>query len=249
VVAGATEECGRAAAELLAPIAPDLHRVSSLEAAELTKLYENTFRAVNIALANELAGIGRTLGLDPVEVTEAAATKPYGFMPFFPSAGVGGHCIPCDPHYLLASVDGETEAPLVAQAMGAIAQRPARVAERAVELLEADGIDAAGARVLVVGATYKPGVRDVRESPGVEILRELHTRGADVHMHDPLVDAVAVDGPGSERPTVDRPDPAAYDLVVLATVQPGADLRWLGDAERVLDATYRVRDGRRRFLV
>jgi hypothetical protein len=83
----------------------------------------------------------------------------------------------------------------------------------------------------------------------VEILRELHARGADVDVHDPLVDVVAVNGPGSERPTVEHPDPAAYDLVVLATVQPGAGLEWLARAERVLDATYRVRDGRRRFLV
>jgi UDP-N-acetyl-D-mannosaminuronate dehydrogenase len=145
-------------------------------------------------------------------------------------------------------VDEDDDAPIVAGAMEAIAARPAHVADRALELLAADGIATEWARVLVVGATYKPGVRDLRESPGVAIMRALHDAGAAVSFHDPLVDTVALNGPGSETASV-TPDPSSVDLVVLATVQPGADLAWLTRAERVLDATYRVHDGRRRFVV
>ena len=125
VVGGVTEECGRRAAEVLAGTAAFLHHVSSPEAAELTKLHENTFRAVNIALANEVADISRAFGLDVMEVIAAAATKPYGFVPFYPGPGVGGHCIPCDPHYLLWQLrSGHTSAPLVSRARESIAARP-----------------------------------------------------------------------------------------------------------------------------
>ncbi|MEA2143710.1 MAG: UDP-N-acetyl-D-glucosamine dehydrogenase [Solirubrobacteraceae bacterium] len=217
VVGGATPACAEAAARTLAQTAESLHVVASLEAAELTKLHENTFRAVNIALANELAVLARDLGVDPIEVTHAAATKPYGYMPFFPSAGVGGHCIPCDPHYLLHSLPhGAMQAPLIGQAMQSIAERPAEVARRALECLDGD-------RVLVVGAAYKPGVADVRESPALQLAAILRDAGVDVWIHDPLVD-------GYEA----RPE---HDLAVLVTVHPGQDLSWLDGT--VLDATYR----------
>ena len=249
VVGGATEGCTHAAARFLGAIAASIHRVSSPEAAELTKLYENTFRAVNIAFANEMADASRAFGLDIAEVTDAAATKPYGFMPFAPGAGVGGHCIPCDPHYLLQGLrERNRPAPVIEHAMAAIAARPARVVQRAAELLDADGIELAASRVLVVGAAYKPGVEDIRESPSVEIMRELVECGADVAYHDPLVRAVALD----DRLTLlSQPHPSAadYDLVIVVTLHPGRDCAWLADCERVLDCTYRTVRGRRRFVV
>ncbi|MEX2195522.1 MAG: nucleotide sugar dehydrogenase [Thermoleophilaceae bacterium] len=230
VLGAVTPACAEAAATVLWRIATMLHRVSSPEAAELTKLQENTFRAVNIALANELDEACHSFGLDPIEVTEAAATKPYGYMPFYPGAGVGGHCIPCDPHYLLA---GGVDAPLIERAMRSIHERPARVAERAAELL---GGDVGGRRVLVLGAAYKPGVRDVREAPALEVISLLRERGADVRYHDPLVPELA----GGLR---SEPDPggAEWDLVVVCTVHPDADSGWLAGCPLVLDTTRRAR--------
>jgi UDP-N-acetyl-D-glucosamine dehydrogenase len=248
VVGGATPQCARAAAEVVGAVAAGVHVVSSCEAAEMTKLYENTFRAVNIAWANEMAGASRSLGLDPVEVTRAAATKPYGFMPFWPGAGVGGHCIPCDPHYLLRGLrDVHADAPLTRRAMRAIAARPHRVAERVVELLELDG-GLTEARVLVVGASYKPGVRDTRESPAVCIMRELACQGVEVAYHDPLVRSLEL-GDGLALLSVPSPHPADYDVAVLITLHEGCDYSWLEGFERVLDCTYRTPFGRQRSLL
>lgn len=229
VLGAVSPACAEAASTVLGRIATRLHRVSSPEAAELTKLQENTFRAVNIALANELDDACERFGLDPIEVTEAAATKPYGYMPFYPGPGVGGHCIPCDPHYLLA---GGIDAPLIERAMRSIAERPAHVADRAAHLL---GGSVRGRRVLVLGAAYKPGVRDVRESPALEVIGLLRERGAAVAYHDPL--APSVDGLRSVA------DPAAqeWDLVVVCTLHPGTDREWLARCPLVLDTTRRAR--------
>ncbi|HWI71585.1 MAG TPA: nucleotide sugar dehydrogenase [Baekduia sp.] len=249
VIGGATPACAEAAARVIGEIAPSLAIVSSCEAAELTKLYENTFRAVNIALANELAGMARHLGLDTMEVTRAAATKPYGYMPFFPGAGVGGHCIPCDPHYLIHPLRG-TGVPtaLVQTAMDAIAGRPAQVVGRAVAELADHGRSIEGARVIVVGAAYKPGVRDVRESPAVDIIRLLRAHGAEVSYHDDLIPTVDA-GEDLGLIAVGEPDGAAYDLAILAVRHPGADLDWLDDCPIVVDCTYNTHAGRRRVVV
>jgi UDP-N-acetyl-D-glucosamine dehydrogenase len=249
VIGGATPACAEAAARIIGEIAPSLAIVSSCEAAELTKLYENTFRAVNIALANELAGMARHLGLDTVEVTQAAATKPYGYMPFYPGAGVGGHCIPCDPHYLIHPLRG-TGVPtaLVQTAMDAIAGRPAQVVGRAVAELADHGQAIAGARVIVVGAAYKPGVRDVRESPAADIMALLRDHGAEVSYHDHLIPTVDA-GDDLALISVAEPDGGAYDLAILAVRHPDADLDWLDDCPIVVDCTYRTHAGRRRVLV
>jgi UDP-N-acetyl-D-glucosamine dehydrogenase len=249
VVGGATAACAEAAIAVIGEITPSVAVVSSCEAAELTKLYENTFRAVNIALANELAGMARHLGLDTVEVTEAAATKPYGYMPFFPGAGVGGHCIPCDPHYLIHPLrNSGVPTDLVQTAMDAIAGRPAQVVGRAVAELADHGRSIEGARVMVVGAAYKPGVRDVRESPAVDIMRLLRDHGAEVAYHDALIPTVDA-GSDLALISVAEPDGAAYDLAILAIRHPGADLAWLDDCPIVVDCTYRTAAGRRRVLV
>ena len=132
VVGGVTAACASRAAELLAHTASAIHPVSSPEAAEMTKLVENTFRAVNIALANEFSDAARELNVDVIEVISAAATKPYGFMPFYPGPGVGGHCIPCDPHYLLWQLRARRfDSPVTRSAMTAIALRPREVVSQA----------------------------------------------------------------------------------------------------------------------
>jgi UDP-N-acetyl-D-glucosamine dehydrogenase len=239
VVGGVTPACTRAAGGLIAKIAARVHPVSSPEAAELTKLYENSFRAVNIAFANEIAGVGRRFGLDPLEVIEAAGTKPYGFMKFYPGPGVGGHCIPCDPHYLLWGLrDAQAAAPVLERAMKQIAERPRDVVARAAELLEDRLIDVACARVLLVGVAYKPGIQDTRESPALEILGHLWELGASVAYHDPLVQTLPL---GDTRAMFSVADPQAedFDLAILVTAHPGHDYSWL-DLFETLDCTYRA---------
>ena len=220
------------------PVTDEVFLVSSPGAAEAAKLYENTFRAVSLALANEFADACGVLGLDPIEVTLAAATKPYGFLGVFPGPGVGGHCIPCDPHYLLWQLgrDGRTS-PLIEQAMRSITLRPKRVVQRAAEILAADGRPLAGSRVIVIGASYKPGVRDLRKSPALAIIAGLVRAGADVSYHDPLIPQLRLPG-GQQLHAVADPRGADWDLAIVHTNQPGADHSWAGDCPRVLDATY-----------
>lgn len=239
VIGGVTDECLRRAAAVVGLVTGTVHRVSSAEAAEMTKLYENTFRAVTLALANEFAGICRSLAVDAVEVTQAAATKPYGFLALYPGPGVGGHCIPCDPHYLLWQLRRQrTPAPLIERAMTAIAERPHQVVARAVEVMSDLGRGLGGARVLVVGVSYKPGVQDVRETPALEIIPGLEARGALVRYHDPLVPHIAL--PDGRLMASDASAPEAeWDLVLLHTVHAGHDYSWIAGCPTVLDATYR----------
>ncbi|MFI5931851.1 nucleotide sugar dehydrogenase [Actinoplanes sp. NPDC051494] len=239
VVGGVTEECVRRAARLLEGCSSFVHPVSSVEVAEMTKLYENTFRAVNISMANEFADISRGLGLDVTEVIDAAATKPYGFMPFYPGPGVGGHCIPCDPHYLLWQLRADrVSSPLIETAMSQVAARPGRVVQRVVEVLADSGKALSGASVLVVGVAYKPGVADVRESPALEIIQRLRAAGASVSFTDAMIDSIAVRG--GRMYSVDPVDATEWDVVLVHTLQPGTDHSWLADAPTVLDATYRL---------
>ncbi|MFE4695885.1 nucleotide sugar dehydrogenase [Streptomyces sp. NPDC056738] len=239
VVGGAGEETIDRAISVLSRTASSVYVLPSPEAAEMTKLWENTFRAVNIALANEFADNCRVLGLDPIPVIEAAATKPFGFMPFYPGPGVGGHCIPCDPHYLLWQLRAErSTSPLVEAAMNAIAGRPRQVVRRVREALGERGKPLTGARILIVGMAYKPGVEDLRESPALEIFDELVHEGAQVRFTDSMVRAARVAGGIQESVLV--PEDHAWDLVLVHTVHPGADLAWLNDRNDVLDATYRL---------
>ena len=240
VLGAPTPHCAARARAVIEAVAPCVHVVSSPEAAEMTKLYENVFRAVNISLANEMAEAARTLGLSAAEVIDAASTKPYGFMPFQPGPGVGGHCIPCDPHYLLWQLRPHNQAmPLVEGAMTAIAQRPRRVVERAAELLaDSAGRGLRGARVLVLGVAYKPGVADVRESPALELLDLLARRGAAVAYHDPMVPVLEAEG----TPLISAvaPDPSDYDLVIAHTLHPQGDYGFLVECGAILDCTYRL---------
>lgn len=239
VVGGVTQECSERAARLVSRITGSVYLVSSPEAAELTKLYENSFRAVTLALANEFSDICSGLGLDPIEVTLAAATKPYGFLGTFPGPGVGGHCIPCDPHYLLWQLRKDNRnAPLIAQAMESIEVRPSRVVARAAEVASAGGSDLDGKRVVVVGVSYKAGVRDLRESSALPIMAGLTALGADVHYYDPLITEISLRD-GRHLHSEVAPRGADWDLVVIHTVHPGVEHGWVADCPLVLDATYR----------
>jgi nucleotide sugar dehydrogenase len=240
VLGASSPACAESATAIVSAVAPSVHVVSSPEAAEMTKLYENVFRAVNISLANEMAEAAQTLGLSAGEVIDAAATKPYGFMPFQPGPGVGGHCIPCDPHYLLWQLRPRRQPmPLLERAMAGIAQRPRHVAERAAELLSrhcSRGLS--GARILIVGVAYKPAVADVRESPALTLIEILAGHGAEVAYHDPLVPVIER---GDEALiAVAEPEPEAYDLMIAHTIHPGVDYGFLEAAPALLDCTYRL---------
>jgi UDP-N-acetyl-D-glucosamine dehydrogenase len=261
VLGGVTEACFERAEAVLCHTCRGLHRVSSPEAAEMVKLYENTFRAVNIALAFEMAEACRAYELDPVEVTDGAATKPYGFLAHYPSAGVGGHCIGVDPYYLLGPLRERGRPALVAEeALRKVSGRPRHMAWRAHELLARSGRPLKDARVLVVGASYKPGVADTREAPAVEIIARLRAEGAHVDYHDPLVPTLRVDDEDlhsvrielrGEGPNLGRGESANlkhYDLTILATLHPDHDYDWLQRCPVVLDCTYRTPVGRKRFL-
>lgn len=239
VVGGATPQCADRAVDVLQHTSSGIHPVSSPETAEMTKLLENTFRAVNIALANEFSDAARELEVDIVEVIGAAATKPYGFMPFWPGAGVGGHCIPCDPHYLLWQLRARrVTAPLIEAAMKGITTRPRQVAALARETLGDSGRSTAGANILVLGVTYKPGVADLRESPALEIIDDLRAAGAEVEFWDPYIEVIqTADGC---LPRTDRPAERQWDLVIVHTNHPTEDHAWLATQKNVLDMTFRT---------
>jgi UDP-N-acetyl-D-glucosamine dehydrogenase len=261
VLGGVSEACAERAEAVLRHTCLHLHRVSSPEAAEMVKLYENTFRAVNIALAFEMAEACQAFALDPMEVTDGAATKPYGFLAHYPSAGVGGHCIGVDPYYLLGPLRERGRPALLAEeALRKVSGRPRHIAWRAHELLVRSGRPLRDARVLVVGASYKPGVADTREAPAVEIIARLRAEGAQVDYHDPLVPTLRVDGEylhsvrvelRGEGPNLGRGESVnvgSYDLAILATLHPEHDYGWLHRCAAVLDCTYRTPVGKKRLL-
>lgn len=222
LLAGATPACLAVGTALYGPAAGTLVPVSSLKAAELVKLYENVFRAVNIGLVNELKRISHALGLDVHEVIDAAATKPFGFMPFRPGPGLGGHCIPVDPYYL-AWKARELGVPsdFVELAGRVNDAMPAYVVGRLRDALDARGKALRGARVLLLGMAYKPGVPDMRESPAAELFHLLARRGARIAYHDPLVPRFTAGG--LESLPLTPALLAAQDAVVVVTPQPGMD--------------------------
>jgi UDP-N-acetyl-D-glucosamine dehydrogenase len=184
----------------------------------MVKLLENTFRAVNIALVNETAMMCSQMGIDVWEVIDAAATKPFGFMPFYPGPGLGGHCIPIDPAYLQwkARLDG-FDPQFIQLAQKINGEMPQFVARRAMELLNEVGRPLNGSRVHLYGVTYKRNIGDVRESPALEIAHLLRARGATVSYSDPFVATLELDG---ELLVSQEPDPemlASLDLVVVVT--------------------------------
>jgi UDP-N-acetyl-D-glucosamine dehydrogenase len=195
--------------------------LSSPEAAELAKLLENVFRSVNIAFVNELAQLCDRLGIDVWEVIDAAATKPFGFMRFDPGPGMGGHCLPIDPFYLAFKAREHDFEPAFIELAGKVNQaQPAYCVERIERALAADGKAVADSRILVLGASYKGGVGDVRESPALKIIGRLQDMGAEVSYSDPFVPEL----PGHGLASVDLdPALASTDLAAIVTAHPGVD--------------------------
>ena len=218
VVGGVTPDCTRLAAALYRQVTNQVFEVSSPRVAETAKLLENTFRSVNIALANELAFACRKIGVDPWEVIEAASTKPFGFMPFYPGPGIGGHCIPVDPLYLSWKVRlTGYEAQFIALADQVNRAMPAHVVTLVGDSLNDRGRALRGASVLVLGVTYKPDVNDVRESPALEIIEMLEGKGAHVSYADPFTPQLILDGVKltAVEPTAEAI--AAADCVLILT--------------------------------
>ena len=221
VVGGLTEACGDRAAALYGEVCDTIVRVSTPEAAELTKLLENIFRSVNIALVNELAMLCDRMGIDIWEVVDAASTKPYGFMRFEPGPGMGGHCLPVDPFYLswrAREFDMATE--FIELAGKVNQQMPYHCVAKVERLLNAAGKPVNGSKIVVLGVSYKPGVGDVRESPALKILALLGALGAQLHYHDPFVPALAEQGLQSEPL---KEALVGADLALIVTAHPGVD--------------------------
>jgi UDP-N-acetyl-D-glucosamine dehydrogenase len=195
VVGGVTTTCREVAVALYAQAIRTVVPVSSTQAAEMVKLLENTFRAVNIALVNEIAIMCDKLAIDPWEVIEAAATKPYGFMKFTPGPGVGGHCIPLDPYYLSWKLKTLNYNARFIQLAGEInSDMPRYWVAKVVDALNGAGKPVKGSRVLVLGVAYKKNIDDVRESPALDVIELLRQKGADVRYHDPYVPTVSHNG-------------------------------------------------------
>ncbi|MEU1006896.1 nucleotide sugar dehydrogenase [Streptomyces sp. NPDC005890] len=218
LVGGLNPESALRAERLLASVCKVVVPVPSLEVAETAKVFENTFRLVNITLTYELEALCNSIGISVHDVIDAAATKPYGFLAHRPGPGVGGECIPVDPHFLRSvAADFDVAMPLVDEACRRAAQRPLQVVDRLAELLSDAEKDVSTARVLVVGVAYKPGVSDTRNSPSIEVISELDRRGAKVSYVDPFVEELVVDGRLVERVAWDRSAIVDHDCVILMT--------------------------------
>jgi UDP-N-acetyl-D-glucosamine dehydrogenase len=221
VVGGITEKCALRAEALYSLVSPEVHRVSKPEAAEFAKLLENIFRGVNIALINELAILCHRMGVDVWEVVEAASTKPFGFMPFYPGPGLGGHCIPIDPFYLswkARSYDTNTE--FIELAGRVNVRMPYYAVGRVAAALNARKKPVNGSRILLLGMGYKPNVGDIRESPSLKVMEQLVDGGAEVSYHDPHVPAL--EGLASAPLTPETLGRA--DCVVVCTDHDAVDL-------------------------
>ncbi|MDQ3964064.1 MAG: nucleotide sugar dehydrogenase [Actinomycetota bacterium] len=225
IVGGIDDASGRLAAALYGQVVPKVITVSGTKEAELAKLIENTFRHVNIALVNELAVYAHEMGIDIWEAIDAAATKPFGFMPFYPGPGWGGHCIPLDPAYLSWRVrrDRAHEVRFVEVAQAVNSEMPRFVAERISHLLNDEGKSVRNAKILAIGVSYKPGIDDTREAGSLKVLARLLKQGAQVSYYDPLVTSVEIRDQELASVPLDRDLLAAQDLVVILVRQTGVD--------------------------
>jgi UDP-N-acetyl-D-glucosamine dehydrogenase len=237
IVGGVTPSCADAAIAFYGTICEQVVRAASAREAEMAKLLENTYRHVNIALVNEMAIFCRELGVDLHDAIRCAATKPFGYQPFYPGPGVGGHCIPIDPNYLSYKVRTlGYPFRFVELAQEINGRMPGYVTERAAELLNRNAQPVNGARVLLLGVTYKKDIADQRESPARPIARKLRGRGAAVAYHDPYVPAWQVDGQDVPRAADLEAAVAAADLVIVLQAHRDYDLaRIVASARLLLD--------------
>ncbi len=233
ILGGVTPQCTQAAQYLYEQIITTVVPVTSSRAAEMVKLLENTFRAVNIGLVNEVALMCDRLGLDVWEVIEAAATKPFGFMPFYPGPGLGGHCIPLDPHYLawkLKTLD--YRARFIELADDINTNMPHYVVTRVADVLNDVHKSLKGSKILVLGIAYKADTNDLRESPALEVLRLLQAKGSEVFFHDPFITEVDLPGLRSTDLTARMLNWA--DCVVITTNHSTYNYEWIVEQARLI---------------
>jgi UDP-N-acetyl-D-glucosamine dehydrogenase len=224
IVGGVTPACLDLASTLYRRIVHTVVPVSSVDTAEMVKVFENTFRAVNIALVNELAIMCRRLGISVWEVIDAAATKPFGFMPFYPGPGLGGHCLPSDPHYLSwrLRLDGY-EPRFIAFADDINRRMPGYVVQLVVDVLNERKLPVRDAKLLIIGVAYKPNVSDTRDSPALEIIDTLRRKGAAVDYHDPHVATFTAGGEVLRCIDIDHADLGAWDAILILTAHDQCD--------------------------
>ena len=224
VVGGITPACARVACALYQPAIETLVPVSTTEAAELVKLLENTFRSVNIGLVNEMAIVCDKLGVDVWEVIEAASTKPFGFMKFLPGPGLGGHCIPIDPHYLAWKMRGLNYKTRFIDLAGEVnTEMPVFWVRKVGEALNERGRSMKGAKVLVLGVAYKRNIDDIRESPALDIIRLMEQQGASVRYHDPYVARFEENGHQMSSVPLTEAEVRGSDCVVVVTDHASVD--------------------------
>ncbi len=237
VVGGVTADSADVAAAAYNTMVDKVHRVTSARVAEACKLLENTFRAVNIGLVNEMAQLCHTLEIDTWEVIAAAATKPFGFMPFYPGPGIGGHCIPLDPHYLSwkARMHG-FEARFISLAEEVNSKMPEHVVELATMGLNKHRKAVNGSKVLVLGVAYKRDIDDMRESPALAVIERLEQRGAEVSYHDPYVPELHLEGNGTVMRNVALTEAAIKeaDCVVIVTNHSNIDYGWVVEHAKLI---------------
>src|SRR5260370_5136642 len=251
VVGGVTDDSTEVAAYLYSQIVKEVHPVSSARVAEAAKLLENTFRAVNIGMANEMARLCYALNIDTWEVIRAAATKPFGFMPFYPGPGIGGHCIPLDPHYLSwkARQHG-VDSRFISLAEEVNSRMPEHVVQLVSEGLNDDSKAMKGSRLLVLGVAYKKDIDDVRESPALSIIDRLRSKGCEVRYHDPFVRCLNFDDAHTESSgepvssaELNDEEIKAADCVVIVTNHSQIDYRRVIDLERLVVDTRNALNG------
>lgn len=242
IVGGVTAACTEVAVALYSTAVDRVVPVSSPTVAEMTKLLENTFRAVNIGLVNEMALMCNRLDIDVWEVIEAAASKPFGFMPFFPGPGLGGHCIPVDPHYLSWKLKTlNYNARFIEVASEINTAMPLHVTQRITDALNDAGMAVRGARILVLGVAFKRDVDDVRESPALDILALLLEKGAVVRYHDPHVPRLQLpEGRSLDSQALDAAELAAADCVVVITDHSNIDWQQVADHSALVVDTRHV---------
>ncbi len=253
VVGGITPACTEIASALYATCLDSIVPVSSTETAELVKLLENTFRSVNIGLVNEMAIVCDKLGVDIWEVIDAAATKPFGFMKFTPGPGIGGHCIPLDPHYLawkMRTLNYKTR--FIDLASEINSEMPAVVVRKVAQALNEEKKAVNGSRILVLGVAYKKNIDDMRESPALDVIRLLEAQGAVVFYHDPHVARFRDDGHDHESVDLTDKEISAADAVVIVTDHSAVDYQRVVDLGQVIvdtrNATARLKKGKGRIV-
>lgn len=235
IVGGCTAECGKKAVEYYSRIFDEVVPVSSARCAEMVKLLENTFRSVNIGLVNEVAVMCDKLGLNVWEVIDAAATKPFGFMKFYPGPGLGGHCIPIDPHYLSWKLKAlNYNARFIELASEINSHMPEFVVDKVIHALNDAEKSVKGSHILMIGVAYKADVNDVRESPALDIISLLQNLGAKVEYHDPHVPELHEHGLDMKCVTMDNQRLSAADCVIITTQHAKIDFKEIGAASKLI---------------